>query len=57
MTDGRPQFQVEIVQRSSEGALITLTGEIDLYTAPQLDEALAAVIAAGPCTSSLISRL
>ncbi len=47
MSDGRPQFQVEITQRSDTGALLRLAGEVDLYTAPQLDERLAAVIAEG----------
>lgn len=43
----RPQFSVEIEQRSDERALVVVCGEVDIYTAPQLHEALDASIAAG----------
>ena len=44
---GRPQFSVEIEQRSDEWALVVVCGELDIYTAPRLHEALDAGIAAG----------
>jgi anti-sigma B factor antagonist len=47
MTDGRPEFHVEIVQRSDTVVVVAAAGEIDLYTAPQLHESLSAVIAEG----------
>jgi anti-sigma B factor antagonist len=46
-TSERPQFSVEIEQRSDERALVAVYGEVDIYTAPQLHEALDSAIDAG----------
>jgi anti-sigma B factor antagonist len=40
----RPQFSVEIEHRSDRRALVVVCGELDLYTAPQLHEAIDAAI-------------
>jgi anti-sigma B factor antagonist len=47
MIDDRPRFTVETMHLSDERAVVAVIGEIDLLTAPQLDGALDAAIAAG----------
>lgn len=39
MTD-RPQFHVELARPTDDLAVVTLAGEVDLYTAPQFHEVL-----------------
>lgn len=46
-TSDRPQFSVDIEQLADGRALIVVRGEVDIYTAPRLHEALDAGIAAG----------
>jgi anti-sigma B factor antagonist len=38
--DERPGFQVELVRPGSDVALVIVEGEVDLFTAPQLNQAL-----------------
>jgi anti-sigma B factor antagonist len=38
--DDRPQFRVELEQASDSVSVVTLEGEIDIYSAPRFKEAL-----------------
>lgn len=38
--DDRPQFRVQLARPADDVAVVTLEGEIDLYTAPRFKEAL-----------------
>jgi hypothetical protein len=45
--DERPQFGVELLRAGPDTAVIALEGEVDIYTSPQLKEALLAGIEDG----------
>ena len=45
--DDRPQFHVALTRRTDNIAVVTLAGEVDLYTAPKFQEALLQGIAEG----------
>lgn len=38
--EDRPQFSVELVRTGNDAAIISLKGEVDIYSAPQFKEAL-----------------
>lgn len=38
--EDRPQFSVELVRTSDDVAVIALTGEVDIYSAPEFKETL-----------------
>jgi anti-sigma B factor antagonist len=42
------EFEVESERVSEDAWIVSVAGEVDLYTAPQLEEQLAAVINEGP---------
>ena len=43
----RPRFRVELIRDRPETAVVALEGEVDIYTSPQLQEALLAGIEDG----------
>jgi anti-sigma B factor antagonist len=44
---GRQQFQVAVWQRDRQRVTVVLTGELDLFTAPELEECLSQLVRCG----------